>query len=128
MFQSLQGHKVKTLKRSNLRFFLQQIFIGEGGLGVTRYDPLKFPNMAPGFLGSSLQISAERVALREGPSLGAAAITSLRRGNFAKGNWRKFHARNRGSGLIYKDINYRYSLYIDVLYSYVKVMSILNSK
>ena len=44
---------------------------------------------------TSLQISAERVAVREGPSLGAAAITSLRRGT-AKGNWRKFVQETEG--------------------------------
>ena len=49
----------------------------------------------PWVKGSSLQISAERVAVREGPSLGAAAITSLRRGT-AKGNWRKFVQETEG--------------------------------
>ena len=38
---------VKTsLKRSNLRFFPADFHLGGGGLGVTQYDPLKFPNMA----------------------------------------------------------------------------------
>jgi len=45
--------------------------------------PEKFRPAPPAVIsgsGSCYQISAERVAVREGPSLGAAAITSLRRG------------------------------------------------
>lgn len=47
MFQSLQhSWRSRPPSKEAICVFFLQIFIWRGGLGVTQYDPLKFPNMA----------------------------------------------------------------------------------